>query len=79
MAMKIKPDFLKLADRLNTAPRMIADAFGANPIHLEKLLSARGQIREGESVADALARNYGKETADMFRRLIYECLYEDEK
>ena len=58
--MRVKQEFLNLAGRLQTSPRVIADVFGLNPDFVERLLNRRGYFcRDGESTADMVSRIYG--------------------
>lgn len=68
--MKVKREFRRLAARMNTSPGCIADYFGFSPTSTEMLMRKRGQIRDGESLFDAIRREYGKGTAKMCDRLI---------
>ena len=55
---------------MNTSPGNIADMFGFSPASTEMLLRKRGQLRDGESVKDAVRRLYGRATAKLCDRLI---------
>jgi len=63
--MKVKKDFRRLAARMDTVPGNIADMFGFSPASTEMLLRKRGQLRDGESVKDAVRRLYGRATAEL--------------
>ena len=71
--MKVKKDFRRLAARMDTVPGNIADMFGFSPASTEMLLRKRGQLRDGESVKDAVRRLYGRATAKLCDRLIGVC------
>ena len=56
----------RLAAIMYTAPIMIADIHGPNPMLVEELLVKRGQYNRNEdgiSILDAVEKHYGKEAA----------------
>lgn len=56
----------RLAAIMHTAPIMIADIHGPNPILIEELLVKRGQYNrneDGMSILDAVEKHYGKEAS----------------
>lgn len=56
----------RLAAIMYTAPIMIADVHGPNPMFIEELLVKRGQYNRNEdgiSILDAVEKHYGKEAA----------------
>lgn len=56
----------RLAAIMYTAPIMIADVHGPNPMFIEELLVKRGQYnrnKDGVSILDAVEKHYGKEAA----------------
>lgn len=55
---------------LRTAPCDIADVFGVCPQRLERLLTIRGWLRDGESIRECLERIYGNEFADIVEKAI---------
>lgn len=76
--MTIRKEFNELADIFRTAPRMIADYYGVSPMHIETLLKIRGQMRSGESIKDAIIRNYGESTFKKCEALLGVCPFESE-
>lgn len=76
--MKMRKEFNELADIFHTAPRMIADYCGVSPMHIETLLKIRGQMRSGESIKDAIIRNYGESTFKKCEALLGVCPFESE-
>ena len=77
--MKIRKEFKELANIFHTAPRMIADYCGVSPIHIETLLKIRGQMQDGESIKDAIIRNYGESTFKKCEALLGVCPFESRK
>lgn len=73
-----KEKIAELCRTLGTAPMFICDpllnlAFGmpsVDPNMLERWMERRHLIREGESIRDALKRNYGEGTAALAESLI---------
>ena len=77
--MKVRKEFNELADIFRAAPRMIADYCGVSPLHIETLLRIRGQVRSGESIKDAIIRNYGESTFKKCEALLGVCPFESKK
>ena len=77
--MKIRKEFNELADIFQASPHMIADYCGVSPMHIETLLRVRGQMRGGESIKDAIIRNYGGTTFKKCEALLGVCPFESEK
>lgn len=77
--MRIKPEFLKLAEALHAPPMYFADIFGVSPERLEKLLQMRGQYHEDESIYAVVQRTYGNRVAEELWRLVGVCPFESEK
>lgn len=76
--MKIRKEFNELADIFGASPCMIADYCGVCPMHIETLLRIRGQMRSGESIKDAIIRNYGESTFKKCEALLGVCPFENE-
>lgn len=58
----------RLAAIMYTAPIMIADIHGPNPMFIEELLVKRRQYNrneDGASILDAVEKHYGKEAATL--------------
>lgn len=77
--MKIRKEFNELADIFHASPCMIADYCGVSPMHIETLLRIRGQMRNGESIKDAIIRNYGESTFKKCEALLGVCPFESKK
>ena len=77
--MRVRKEFNELATMMRTTPCMIADYCGANPIRIERLLRVRGQMRDGESINDAIIRNYGERVYAKCETLAGVCPLESEK
>ena len=76
--MKIRKEFSELADIFQASPCMIADYCGVSPPRIEQLLKIRGQMRSGESIKDAIIRNYGESTFKKCDALLGVCPFENE-
>jgi len=71
----VKPEFMALAAKLDTAPCFIADAMGISPEKMEKLLIKRGLYKDDgdESIAECIERVYGNEILGDCMALIGVC------
>ena len=76
--MKIRKEFNELADTFRASPCMIADYCGVSPLYIETLLKIRGQMRSGESIKDAIIRNYGESTFKKCEALLGVCPFKSE-
>ena len=77
--MRIRKEFNELADTFRASPCMIADYCGVSPMHIETLLRIRGQMQSGESIKDAIIRNYGESTFKKCEALLGVCPFESER
>lgn len=76
--MKIRKEFNELADIFHAPPAMIADGCGISPLMIEILLKGRSMMRRGESIKDAIIRNYGESTFKKCDALLGVCPFENE-
>ena len=76
--MKIRKEFSELADIFHAPPAMIADGCGISPLLIEILLKGRSMMRHGESIRDAIIRNYGESTFKKCDALLGVCPFENE-
>ena len=77
--MKVRKEFNELADIFHASPHMIADYCGVSPMHIETLLKIRGQMQDGESIKDAIIRNYGEGVYAKCEALVGVCPFESKK
>lgn len=75
---EVSENIRRLAAIMHTVPIMIADVHGPNPMFIEELLVKRGQMRSGESIKDAIIRNYGESTFKKCEALLGVCPFENE-